>query len=216
MTPTEARSTLAKFLFYGEQVFKKVKGLSGGEKSRLLLCKLLQEEVNLLILDEPTNHLDIESRENLEEALQSFGGTLLFISHDRFFINKLAKRVSEMSQGQIKNYIGNYNDYKEKKQQEVRKAQEGVNISVVKQESKKLDHLKEKEETKEEQPRKRNEGRIAYLEKQLQFYESRQQEIESQMEKAVLDYPKWQGLEQKHKEVEGIYEGLMEEWLQLQ
>ena len=216
MTPTEARSTLAKFLFYGEQVFKKVKGLSGGEKSRLLLCKLLQEEVNLLILDEPTNHLDIESRENLEEALQSFGGTLLFISHDRFFINKLAKRVCEMSQGQIKNYIGNYNDYKEKKQQEVRKAQEGVNTSVVKQESKKLDHLKEKEKTKEEQPRKRNDGRIAYLEKQLQFYESRQQEIESQMEKAVLDYPKWQELEQKHKEVVGIYEGLIEEWLGLQ
>lgn len=216
MTPTEARSTLAKFLFYGEQVFKKVKGLSGGEKSRLLLCKLLQEEVNLLILDEPTNHLDIESRENLEEALQSFGGTLLFISHDRFFINKLAKRVSELSQGRIKNYIGNYNDYKEKKQQEIKKLQQGVNVSSVKLESKKMNHLKEKEETTKEQPRKRNEGKSAYLEKQMQFYESRQQEIESEMEKAVLDYPKWQGLEQQHKEVERIYEGLMEEWLQLQ
>ncbi len=115
MTPTEARTTLAKFLFYGDQVFKKVKDLSGGEKSRLLLCKLLQQEVNLLILDEPTNHLDIESRENLEEALQNYNGTLFFISHDRFFINKLASRISELENGQIKNYLGNYDYYKEKK-----------------------------------------------------------------------------------------------------
>lgn len=110
-----ARGILAKFLFYGESVFKKVKSLSGGEKSRLKLCKLIQNEINLLILDEPTNHLDIDSRENLEEALMEFSGTILFISHDRFFINKLAERVCELEDKKIISYQGNYEYYKEKK-----------------------------------------------------------------------------------------------------
>ena len=110
-----ARGILAKFLFYGESVFKKVKNLSGGEKSRLKLCKLIQNDINLLILDEPTNHLDIDSRENLEEALIEFSGTILFISHDRFFINKLAERVCEIEDKKIINYQGDYEYYREKK-----------------------------------------------------------------------------------------------------
>ena len=101
-----ARGILAKFLFYGEHVFKKVKNLSGGEKSRLKLCKLIQNDINLLILDEPTNHLDIDSRENLEEALMEFSGTILFISHDRFFINKLAERICEIEDKKIIDYHG--------------------------------------------------------------------------------------------------------------
>ncbi|WP_026881144.1 ribosomal protection-like ABC-F family protein [Clostridium akagii] len=112
-----ARGILAKFLFYGESVFKKIKNLSGGEKSRLKLCKLIQNDINLLILDEPTNHLDIDSRENLEEALMEFSGTILFISHDRFFINKLAERICEIENKTIVNYQGNYEYYKEKKNQ---------------------------------------------------------------------------------------------------
>lgn len=194
MTPTEARRTLAKFLFYGEQVFKKVKGLSGGEKSRLLLCKLLQQEVNLLILDEPTNHLDIESRENLEEALQNYNGTLIFISHDRFFINKLANRVSELESGKIKNYLGNYDYYKEKKAYE---------IEVLEKQSNQTSQMVSKKEVRQEtmQPqvkqekKKRNEGKIAYLEKQLHIYENKQDELAKQMDEAVLDYPKWQSLQ---------------------
>ena len=110
-----ARGILAKFLFYGEHVFKKVKNLSGGEKSRLKLCILIQNDINLLILDEPTNHLDIDSRENLEEALMEFNGTILFISHDRFFINKLAERICEIEDKRIANYYGDYDYYKEKK-----------------------------------------------------------------------------------------------------
>jgi ATP-binding cassette subfamily F protein 3 len=110
-----ARGILAKFLFYGEHVFKKVKNLSGGEKSRLKLCILIQNDINLLILDEPTNHLDIDSRENLEEALIEFSGTILFISHDRFFINKLAERICEIEDKRITNYYGDYDYYKEKK-----------------------------------------------------------------------------------------------------
>lgn len=111
----EARGILARFLFYGERVFKKVKNLSGGEKSRLKLCKLIQNDINLLILDEPTNHLDIDSREMLEEALIIFEGTILFISHDRFFINKLAKRIIEIEDKKIFSYNGDYEYYREKK-----------------------------------------------------------------------------------------------------
>ncbi|MBU3114141.1 ribosomal protection-like ABC-F family protein [Clostridium lacusfryxellense] len=113
----EARGILAKFLFYGERVFKKVENLSGGEKSRLKLCILIQNDINLLILDEPTNHLDIDSREMLEEALIIFEGTILFISHDRFFINKLAKRILEIEDKKIIIYNGDYEYYKEKKNQ---------------------------------------------------------------------------------------------------
>ena len=110
-----ARGILAKFLFYGESVFKKVKNLSGGEKSRLKLCMLIQNDINFLMLDEPTNHLDIDSRENLEEALMEFSGTILFISHDRFFINKLSERICEIEDKKISDYKGNYEYYKEKK-----------------------------------------------------------------------------------------------------
>ena len=122
-----ARGLLAKFLFYGESVFKKVKNLSGGEKSRLKLCILIQNDINLLILDEPTNHLDIDSRENLEEALMEFSGTILFISHDRFFINKLASRICEIADKKIVNYNGNYEYYKGKKNEFMRNKIEPLN-----------------------------------------------------------------------------------------
>jgi len=114
-TETELRGTLAKFMFVGENVFKRISALSGGEKVRLKLASLMQEDTNLIILDEPTNHIDIDTREVLEEALQEYKGTLLFISHDRYFINKLAKRVVEISDKKLKTYLGNYDDYKEAK-----------------------------------------------------------------------------------------------------
>jgi len=114
-TETELRGTLAKFMFRGENVFKRVSALSGGEKVRLKLASLMQQDTNILILDEPTNHIDIDTREVLEEALQEYKGTLLFISHDRYFINKLSKRVIEISGKKLKSYLGNYDDYKEAK-----------------------------------------------------------------------------------------------------
>lgn len=113
-TETVLRSSLSKFLFNGEQVFKKVGILSGGEKVRLKLFCLIQEKPNLLILDEPTNHIDIDTKEILESALQDYQGTLLFISHDRYFINKLADRIINIENMNLVNYIGNYNDYKNK------------------------------------------------------------------------------------------------------
>ncbi|OPZ88100.1 MAG: putative ABC transporter ATP-binding protein YjjK [Firmicutes bacterium ADurb.Bin419] len=108
----KAREYLSKYMFYGNSVFKKVRQLSGGEKIRLKLAKLLYAPVNLLILDEPTNHLDIDSIETIEEALEQFDGTIFFISHDRYFINKIGQRVIAIEDYALKSYQGNYDDYK--------------------------------------------------------------------------------------------------------
>ncbi len=107
----KARKILAQFHFKGSDVLKTAGSLSGGEKSRLKLCMLMQQDINLLIMDEPTNHLDIQSREWIEEALSSFGGTILFVSHDRYFINKFTTRVWELKNGQITDYEGTYGEY---------------------------------------------------------------------------------------------------------
>ena len=109
---TEARTKLAKYGFRQENVFKKIGKLSGGEKVRLMLIKLIQKDINFLILDEPTNHIDIDTREILEDALKEYKGTVLFVSHDRFFINKIADRVLDIENHKIKSYYGNYDNYK--------------------------------------------------------------------------------------------------------
>ena len=114
-TETHLRTSLAKFLFYGENVFKRVGKLSGGEKVRLKLFELIQKKANLLILDEPTNHIDIDTKEMLEEALSEYQGTLFFISHDRYFINKLAQRVINIENKKFQQYLGNYDYFKEQK-----------------------------------------------------------------------------------------------------
>ena len=110
---TQAYSTLAAFHFYGEEVNKRISSLSGGEKVRLKFAELVQNDVNFLVLDEPTNHLDVRNREILEEALNSFEGTVLFVSHDRYFINKVANRVVELEDGEFTSYLGNYDFYRE-------------------------------------------------------------------------------------------------------
>ena len=110
----KARQVLAGFQFYQEDVTKKVVNLSGGEKMRVKLAELLQKKINTLIFDEPTNHIDIPTKEVLEDALEDFDGTLIFISHDRYFINKFADKIIELKNGNIKSYLGNYDDYKEK------------------------------------------------------------------------------------------------------
>lgn len=115
LTNTEIRNTLAAFLFTGEDVFKKISALSGGERGRVSLAKLMLSEANFLILDEPTNHLDITSKEILETALNAYEGTVLYVSHDRYFINKTASRILELTHQEFINYIGNYDYYLEKK-----------------------------------------------------------------------------------------------------
>ena len=115
MTNTEIRNVLAAFLFTGDDVFKQIKDLSGGERGRVSLAKLMLSNANFLILDEPTNHLDITSKEILENAINSYDGTILYVSHDRYFINKTASRIIELTNNKIVNYIGNYDYYLEKK-----------------------------------------------------------------------------------------------------
>ena len=116
MTNTQIRNMLAAFLFTEDDVFKKIKNLSGGERGRVSLAKLMISDANFLILDEPTNHLDIDSKEILENAINNFEGTVLYVSHDRFFINKTATRILDLTKHQIVNYVGNYDYYLEKKE----------------------------------------------------------------------------------------------------
>ena len=118
-TETQLRSSLAKFLFYGNDVFKRVNMLSGGEKVRLKLFELMQQNINFLLMDEPTNHIDITTREVLESALSEFQGTILFISHDRYFINEIAKKVLYVEDKNITEYLGNYDDYRNTKEKQL-------------------------------------------------------------------------------------------------
>ena len=117
LTETEIRNMLAAFLFTGDDVFKLISSLSGGERGRVSLAKLMLSEANFLILDEPTNHLDIASKEILEEALVSYTGTVLYVSHDRYFINQTATRILDLVNQTFVNYIGNYDYYLEKKEE---------------------------------------------------------------------------------------------------
>ena len=117
LTETEIRNMLAAFLFTGEDVFKEISSLSGGERGRVSLAKLMLSEANFLILDEPTNHLDIASKEILEEALNSYTGTVLYVSHDRYFINQTATRILDLTNRAVVNYIGDYDYYLEKKEE---------------------------------------------------------------------------------------------------
>lgn len=116
---THLRASLAKFMFNGESVFKRVGTLSGGEKVRLKLFELMQKKVNLLVMDEPTNHIDITTQEVLEEALKEYPGTILFISHDRYFINEIAKKILYIEDKEITKYLGNYDDYRDTKEKQL-------------------------------------------------------------------------------------------------
>lgn len=129
LTNTEIRNTLAAFLFTGEDVFKRIGDISGGERGRVSLAKLMLSESNFLILDEPTNHLDIASKEILEDALNSYTGTVLYVSHDRYFINRTASRILDLSCHTLTNYLGNYDYYLEKKQEILTASETAKNTS---------------------------------------------------------------------------------------
>jgi len=199
-----AREYLSKFMFYGNSVFKKVKHLSGGERIRLKLGKLLYEDVNLLILDEPTNHLDIDSIENFEEALEDFKGTILFISHDRYFINKISERVISIEDNSFKSYPGNYNYYKNVKEQ--LKLQE-IKEPVIKQEKvkkpKKVDEDKQKEVEK------------ARVERIIEGLENEIKDIDVTMTDDKLDYEELNKLYCKKEELSSKRDEAMELWVSL-
>jgi len=170
MTNTKIRNVLAAFLFTGEDVFKEIKDLSGGERGRVSLAKLMLSNANFLILDEPTNHLDITSKEILENALKNYSGTILYVSHDRYFINQTATRILDLHDGGITSYIGNYDYYIE--QQLVSTSRTEEKTVVVKEETEtKKDWKRSKEEQAKERKRqndiKKTETRIEELEQLL-------------------------------------------------
>lgn len=174
MNNTRVRNVLAAFLFTGEDVFKKIADLSGGERGRVSLAKLMLSNANFLILDEPTNHLDITSKEILENALNNYAGTILYVSHDRYFINQTATRILDLSPNGITSYIGNYDYYIE--QQLVSTARSEEKAAVVKEETEtKKDWKRSKEEQARERKRqndiKKTETRIEELEQLLSSLE---------------------------------------------
>lgn len=167
MTNTKVRNLLAAFLFTGDDVFKQIKDLSGGERGRVSLAKLMLSNANFLILDEPTNHLDIVSKEILENALKHYTGTLLYVSHDRYFINQTATRILDLTKDGIKSYIGNYDYYVE--QQLVSTAQAEEKSTAVKNETEakkdwKLAKEEQAKERKKQNDLKKCENRIEELE----------------------------------------------------
>ncbi|MBF0844587.1 ABC-F family ATP-binding cassette domain-containing protein, partial [Streptococcus danieliae] len=174
----DIRNRLGAFLFSGDDVQKTVGMLSGGERSRLLLAKLSMEKNNFLVLDEPTNHLDIESKEALEQALIDFEGTLLFVSHDRYFINRIADQVLELSPDGSRLFLGDYDYYLEKKKELEELAQEVESETPVTQEVSNLSYEQQKENQKELRKRQR---RIEELERRLEELSQLQTEIQESM-----------------------------------
>lgn len=178
MSQTLIRDTLAAFLFTGDDVFKRVEDLSGGERGRLSLAKLMLSEANFLILDEPTNHLDMVSREILENALNDYDGTVLFVSHDRYFINRTATRVLELSGNAFTEYLGDYDYYLEKKAEKERLDSESAASSesdAAKVSAAKMDWQSQKEETARERKRLRD---IERAEQEIDRLEKRNAEID--------------------------------------
>ncbi|WIV13306.1 ribosomal protection-like ABC-F family protein [Proteiniborus sp. MB09-C3] len=208
----EGRRILAGFLFRGQDVFKKIKSLSGGEKSRLRLCIMMQEQNNLLILDEPTNHLDIDSREMLEKALENYDGTIIFISHDRYFINKLAERIVEIDNRKLIEYLGDYNYYKEKKS-EIKMALIADKIKA--HEVKPINKRHKDNNISPEAEEAKKKRKASFLEEEIQELEDLISQIDSQMEKVAYDHEKLSELYNEKESLTSKYEGLLAKWVEL-
>ena len=213
LTPeVEIRNRLGAFLFSGDDVKKSVGMLSGGEKARLLLAKLSMENNNFLILDEPTNHLDIDSKEVLENALIDFDGTLLFVSHDRYFINRIATHVLELSENGSTLYIGDYDYYVEKKAEvEVSQAEELSTSNQEKEASPVNDYQAQKESQKEARKLMRQ---IENLEAEIEELETQSQAISEQMLK-TNDAEQLMELQAELEKINHRQEAAMLEWEEL-
>lgn len=214
MNDGEIRNCLAGFLFYGDDIDKSINTLSGGEKGRLSLLIMMLGKGNLLLLDEPTNHLDMDSREVLESALSDFDGTVLFVSHDRYFINKLATRVLEMKSDDVVQYKGNWNDYQEflekQKQAELYEATES-NLTKTAQ-------LKQKKEQRKAAAAEREQKKkLKELEDLIEQAESEMAEIEQKLSRPEeLDENGISELSKQHEQVQQEIDDMMHEWEQMQ
>lgn len=202
-TPQVARDRLGAFMFQGEDVFKTVGNLSGGEQSRLRLCMLMDEKINLLILDEPTNHLDIASREWVEAAIEEFEGVLLFVSHDRYFIEKFAERIWLLAGGAIRDFRCGYQKYR----------------SILEHEAVAKQTVKQPPKEKKEKPRggtKDSEKLVRRLEREIEKQEAAISQLDHQIENAAADYQELSRLLGEKETAETQLMELMEQWEQAQ
>jgi len=217
MNNTQIRNILAAFLFTGDDVYKRIKDLSGGERGRVSLAKLMLSEANFLILDEPTNHLDITSKEILEGALVNYTGTVLYVSHDRYFINKTATRILDLTSQTLVNYIGNYDYYLEKKDIMtglLNQSSEAVPVTGEDVSEIKLDWKAQKEE--QARLRKRQ-NELKKTEEEIHKLENRNQEIDEllSMEEIFTDVPRLIKLNQEKEHISEQLELLYELWGEL-
>ena len=198
-TPQMARDRLGAFLFQGEDVFKSVGNLSGGEQSRLRLCMLMDEKINLLILDEPTNHLDIASREWVEAAIEEFEGVLLFVSHDRYFIEKFAERIWLLEDGTIRDFQCGYQKYR----------------SILEHEAAAKPVISAAPKPKKEKPKggsKDSEKLVRRLEREIEKQEKQIADLDKKIEAASADYQELTRLLGEKEEAESVLLELMEQW----
>lgn len=213
MNNTKIRNTLAAFMFTGDDVFKRVSDLSGGEKGRLSLAKLMLSEANLIILDEPTNHLDMTSKEILENAINNYTGTVLYVSHDRYFINQTAQRILELTNTKLINYLGNYDYYEEKREQltatfapEVVAQKEKKAVSDNKQ-----DYLERKAEAARIRKLKND---ISKVEEKIKKYEDRLNELDELVAdpEIATNSAKLNEISKEQNDISEKLDELMEEW----
>lgn len=209
LTVTEARNNLAAFMFFGDDVFKQVDMLSGGEKVRLQLCKILKKGPNLLILDEPTNHMDIIGKETLENLLKEYEGTIIFVSHDRYFVNKIADTILSIENGEAKYYDCNYEEYIRKKSLE----EDIQQIKIEKEETikKPIHHSPLKEKGKLEKRISKIEDMISEKENDIKVLQE-----ELSQEKVYTDYLKVKEIQDKIDSLNSEIENNMNEWEEIQ
>ena len=207
------RGVLALFLLTGDDVFQPIRTLSGGEKGRVALAKLMLRKDNLLLLDEPTNHLDMDSREVLEDALEDFDGTILTVSHDRYFINRVANRVIEMRPDGVSEYLGNYDDYIEKKRLEALGQLEDATGGKTKTQ---LDKEKRRERLKKESSKQLRQS-LKQAEQSIADTETKIAELEARMAdpETYRDPNAAQSLARDHREAQAALDRLYEEWEEL-
>ncbi|MBN1958608.1 MAG: ABC-F family ATP-binding cassette domain-containing protein [Desulfuromonadales bacterium] len=220
------RNILGAFLFSGDDIEKPVKVLSGGERNRLALAKLLLRPANLLLLDEPTNHLDLQSKQVLLDSLKKYKGTIVFVSHDRYFVDELATRVLEVGQGRVTSYIGNYEDFLRAKQsvgdtshsrnrveQKVSRPEDDV-VSLSKEERVKA-HAARKEQQRKEQKRLKD---VAVVEKKIEDLESRLASVEETMAdpETYQNQDLWRQISREHGRLQDSLEETYREWEKLQ
>ncbi len=207
LSAQSARNRLAAYDFQGEDVFKPVSVLSGGEQSRLRLCMLMDDEINFLILDEPTNHLDIASREWIEEAVEAYDGTLLFVSHDRYFINRFATRIWELSEGTVTDYPMGFAQYRQEKARE-----EAERAETVKPAAEKKAAERPVRGNRAQQNARRQ---LTICEREIAKAEEQIAELEGKMEAAACDYERLTELTAEREAAQAALDALYEKWEQL-